>query len=118
MKNIINVNFKNDKSEQKTLKYFNSFWFKSLSKRCEDPNFWSYHLKFKVYETDKNFAVIFSFGVGSQFEETPSRYYNDTISYNKDINKLWKSIFKKLERYNVDTSLVKKEINKALIRFN
>lgn len=108
MNNVINVKFKNHQSEYPS--HFYSGWLHALHERCPDPIAWTYHLKFKVYETSKKFAVQFSHGIGNEGCNSPNCFSNNQPVYRDDLGKLWDYIFNHLESYNSEIEKVKKKV--------
>jgi len=113
LSNVIKVDFKNHKTNY--LDEFSIGWISALKERCEDPEFWNYHIRFMVYQTDKNFAVQFFEGVGGQYQERPRFFTSEKPKYKKDLDKLWQYIFNRLDYMNADQELIKEKIRKKIV---
>ncbi len=113
MSNVIKVNFKNRRSN--CPKSFYMRWVSAEYKRCPDPVAWTYHVAFRVYETDKNFAVQFMTGIGSKGQKSPHAYSRSKPVYKKDLDKLWYYIFDKLDFYRADVKAVESAIRKVAV---
>lgn len=110
MGDVIVVNFKNHKTEMLT-KFFSGWIPTFIEGRTDtDPSCWTTHIKFHVYETNKNFAVQFSRGTGNTKNSSPSGWSDSSPVYKKDIDKLWEYIFNCLEQLNIDKEIINKKI--------
>ena len=117
MSNVIKVDFKNHRQIEKPNsvclpKRFYSGWVSSVISTSKEYDLWTSHIRFKVYETDKNFAVQFSIGQGGQGFASPNSWYDSSPVYKKDINKLWVYIFNTLKQRCVDEKIIKNKIKK------
>jgi hypothetical protein len=112
MSNIIQFDFKKSKE---SLSSFHIHWIPALYKRCENPIAWTYHIKFKVYKTNKNYAFQISTGIGGEGYNTPRGFSNSSPYYSKNLDAIWTYIFNILEQYNVNIEYVKKEIRSRQI---
>lgn len=92
--------------------YFNSSWINVLHKRCIDNLLWTYHAKFKLYFTGKNYAVQFYKGIGSEGQISPKAFTKSKPVYKKDLEKMWLYIFEKLKFLNAKENDVYSLINK------
>ncbi len=110
MSNIIKFDFVKAKER---LPYFHSKWVSALDKRCENPVAWTYHVKFRIYQTEKNYAFQLYHGVGSEGYSHPSSYFKGSPVYKNDINKIWEYAFNVLKQYNADLKLIEEQIRQV-----
>jgi hypothetical protein len=113
MNNIIQFDFKKAKEAPSNF-YIN--WIPAYYERCPNPVAWTYHVKFRVYQTDKNYAFQMSTGIGGKGYKYPNAFSNGRPYYQKDLNKLWGYIFEILKNYNVDISYIEKEVKKHKLK--
>lgn len=93
---------------------FHSGWIAALRERCPNPTAWTYHIKFRVYKTKKNFAVQFSHGIGGKGNPSPNGWSNSDPIYKKDLDKLWSSIFNHIEYCNANVNAVETKLKNVL----
>ncbi len=108
MGQVIKVQFKNRRANCPP--QFFSGWIPAELNRSPNPISWTYHVKFKVYETPKSFAVQFSRGIGGKGAAHPPGFSNSSPVYKKDLDKLWRYIFEMLDYYKADTRMVEAAI--------
>lgn len=113
--NIINFDFKKAKETPSNF-YIN--WIPAYYERCPNPIAWTYHIKFRVYQTSKNYAFQISTGIGGKDYTMPRSFSNTKPYYNKNLDDLWTYIYNVLNHYNVDIEYVNKEIRKRKITEN
>jgi hypothetical protein len=116
MSNVIKGNFKNHRTEYPSR--FFCGWIPSVVCTSEEYQLYTSHLKFRVYETAKNYAFQFSIGQGGEGSERPYSFYDASPVYNKSLEKLWEGIFSRLESRNVDVKLVREKIREFSIKQN
>jgi hypothetical protein len=113
MNNVIKVNF--NRRSKNCPAYFYMKWIPAHYERCPDPVAWTYHVKFRVYETSRSFAVQFSTGLGSKGAKSPRCFSNNKPVYRKDIEKLWRYVFEMLSYYKADPKMVEAAIRKVAV---
>ena len=113
MNNIIKFDFK---KENERLPYFHSKWMPALDERCENPIAWTYHVKFKIYKTEKNYAFQLYIGIGSEGLSYPKSFSKNNPVYNKDLSKIWTRAFNVLRQYNVDLKIVEEQIKQVKMK--
>ncbi len=89
---------------------FHTNWKPALYERCENPVAWTYHIRFRVYETPNSFAFQFDRGIGSKGLETPRCHSRSTPFYSKKIESIWRRVFETLDLYKSDKEALLKQL--------
>lgn len=94
----------------KDFKNLYSKWMKALNERCDDESSWTYHIRFRVYQTPSAYAVQFSIGSGGKGKNSPTSWYDDSPYYNKDFRKLYLHILRRVQYFKADNDYAKELI--------
>jgi len=111
MGNIIQVDFKARQLQKKAQLRPNKFYSGWVS--ASIPNKKTSFIKFKVYQTSKNYAVQFSIGEGTTYHDSPDFWYTESPLYRKDLDDLWTYIFNRLPHLNIKPSIITEKLSKS-----